>query len=304
MLSDRYLAYGTELIAWWRQCTRTLVFWTVVALPLCILPDPVTAEDQQQSSLPDKFMIRGGFSQFFGVDSNLQLNNSLGFGTEVDFAKTLGGTRNYSGFRLDAAYRFLERHRLEFTYYRVLRNASRTLQGDLTVDDITISAGASAVSSLNVDLWRLIYSYSFYRSPKLEASISPGLYMARVKYRISGSATCSGTLPSCVGQPVAFGDTFGSVTVPLPSIGGILTYHLTPKLKVYTRGDFFFIEVNQFRGSMFELFAGIEYRLLRNFALGAAYDRLQGDVTLSSGASGTEIETVWNSAYVYGALYF
>ena len=55
---------------------------------------------------------------------------------------------------------------------------------------------------------------------------------------------------------------------------------------------------------MFEFYAGLEYRLFKHLALGAAYDRLQSDVTFSSDASGTEIENVWNTAYVYGALYF
>jgi hypothetical protein len=214
--------------------------------------------------------------------------------------------RTISGFRIDAAYRFNERHSVGISYYRVLLDANRVLNEDVTVDDVTIAAGANVDSSLTFDMWRLLHNYSFYRNEKVELGLSPGLYIAKFKFALAGSATCSGTHPNCVGQPTAFGSVSQQLTVPLPSLGAYVNYHITPRLMSQVRFDWFYLAVgNDFTGSMLEFYAGLEYRLFKHFALGASYDRLQTNVELNKkSSSGFSVETAWNTVFLYGALYF
>ncbi len=55
-------------------------------------------------------------------------------------------------------------------------------------------------------------------------------------------------------------------------------------------------------GSMMEFYAGLEYRLFKPFALGAAYDRLV--ISAESAASnGFRADVNWNLLYLYGTLY-
>ena len=58
-----------------------------------------------------------------------------------------------------------------------------------------------------------------------------------------GSATCSGTLANCTGQPTAFGTASEQLTVPLPSVGGYANYNITPRLMAQVRTDFVFLQV-------------------------------------------------------------
>jgi hypothetical protein len=279
----------------------------IVAVPLLLFASSVSAEETQaQRDLPDRFMIRGGYLYVFGAETDVQLVGQSGLGTVIDFNKTLHGTQEYSGFRVDAAYRFNERHSMGLSYYRVLRNANRQITSDLTVEDITIAAGAQSTSSLNFDMYRLTYNYSFYRTEKVELGITPGLYIMRVKFDITGSATCSGALANCAGQPTAFGRASEQVTVPLPSIGGFVNYKITPKLMAQVRSDFFYLKVGDNTGSMFEFYAGLEYRLFKHFALGASFDRLQSNIDLigNDSSKGFAFNNSWNTGFFYGALYF
>ena len=287
------------------RITVTLMLSFSVLLLLCT--QTVRAEEAQQAELPDRFMIRGGYLFVFGADTDIALNGPAGFGTTINYNRTLGGTTDYNGFRIDAAYRFNDRHSLGISYYRLLRDSTRTVSTDLTVNDITIAAGASVTSSLNFDLWRLIYNYSFYRNDKVELGISPSLYMVRMKFDIAGSSTCSGALANCAGQPTSFGSASEGLTLPLPSLGGYVNYHITPKLSSQVRFDWFYLKVgDNFTGSMFEFYAGLEYRLFTHFALGASYDRLQAnvDVGKSNSDSGARVDNAWNTVLLYGALYF
>jgi hypothetical protein len=92
------------------------------------------------------------------------------------------------------------------------------------------------------------------------------------------------------------------LTLPLPSIGLVANYNITPKLQFQSRYDFFYLTVNNYTGSMFELYAGLEYRLLRNLAMGAAFDRLSAGLR-GSGNEGFNINFSYNLLYIYATLY-
>jgi Outer membrane protein beta-barrel domain len=279
----------------------------IVAVPLLLFASSVSAEETQaKRDNPDRFMIRGGYLLVFGAETDVQLVGQSGLGAVIDFNKTLHGTQDYSGFRVDAAYRFNDRHSMGLSYYRVLRNANRQIASDLTVGDTTIAAGAQTTSNLNFDMYRLTYNYSFYRTDKVEVGITPGLYIMRVKFDLTGSATCSGAQATCVGQPTVFGSASEQLTVPLPSIGGFVNYKITPKLTAQVRSDFFYLKVASSEGSMFEFYAGLEYRLFKHFALGASFDRLQSNVDLTKDGTskGFAFDNSWNTGFFYGALYF
>jgi len=94
-----------------------------------------------------------------------------------------------------------------------------------------------------------------------------------------------------------------TLTVPLPSFGLFVNYNITPRLQFQTRADFFYIRVGNYEGSMFEYYFGLEYRLFRHFAVGAAYDRLAADLQDTS-RGGFEFDLAYNLAFFYGTLYF
>ena len=275
-----------------RAMVAVLLFW----VPWVTAAEHARATEE----FHDRLMIRGGWAHIFGANADATLPGPItGIGTSIDFAKTLGGDTSSNAFRLDTLYRFNERHALGLSWYRVGLGGQRTLNEQLHINDYTIQAGANANSSLNFNLYRLIYNYSFYRTDKVELAVSPGLYMADTKFHLTAHGNV--TVPN--GQaPFNVARVTEDLTVPLPSIGLVVNYNITPRFQFQTRGDFFYVTISEYQGAMFEFYAGLEYRLFKHLALGAAYDRLSAGLRDTT-TDGYEFSLNYNVVYLYATLY-
>jgi hypothetical protein len=268
----------------------------VVSMLMLTASPPLKAEESPEAPFKDKLMIRGGWAYVFGATANVAVGGPvLGVGTNIDFTQTLGGDSSTDAFRIDTLYRFNERHAIGFSWYRVGLSGEKNLNQEIQIRDQRIDAGASTQTSLSFNTYRLIYNYSFYRNDKVELGVSPGLYMMKTNFRFTGQGTVNGTPGS-----VALVDQ--QLTLPLPSIGLIANYNITPKLQLQTRYDFFYLSIGSYQGAMFEFYGGLEYRIVQHLAMGAAYDRLQADLR-GSGHNGFTANFSYNLAYVYATVY-
>ncbi len=283
----------------WRHLVCLL---PALSLSLVLPLSPVGAAEeptQQQATqepLSDKLMIRGGWAYVFGVTANVSKGGPLlGVGTNVDLTNTLGVDSSTDAFRLDGLYRFNDRHAIGLSWYRVGLSGEKSLNQQIDINDQRIAAGASTTTSLNFNIYRLLYNYSFYRNEKVELGVSPGLYMMQTKFNFAAQGSING-------NPGASAVVNEQLTLPLPSIGFIANYNITPKLQFQSRYDFFYLTVGDYNGNMFEFYAGLEYRLLKHFAMGAAFDRLTAGLR-SSGNQGFNINFSYNLMYLYATLY-
>jgi len=273
------------------------VLVSLFAVFIAILPGLALAEEGEQEQLPGKLMIRGGWAYVWDANTTVAFPGSVsGVGTSIDFAQTLGGDTSTDALRIEALYRFNERHSLGFSWYRIGLAGQKSLNEQIQIEDQKIEVGASVSTSLNLNLYRLLYNYSFYRNEKVELAVSPGLYMSNIKFMLAAQ----GTINNVVASSSIIEE---QLTLPLPSIGGVVNYNITPRLQSQIRGDFFYLKVGDFSGSMFEFYAGLEYRLFKNFALGAAYDRLVVDVQNQSSSGGFAVNLGYNLVYLYGSIY-
>jgi hypothetical protein len=269
-------------------------------LALCVPgmdPSIVFAEETPPSEIKEsKLMIRGGWAYVFGANATVAKGGPvLGVGGAVDFTTTLGGDTSTDAIRFDTLYRFNERHALGFSWYRVGLSGEKSLNQQIQINDQIISAGATTQTGLSLNTYRLLYNYSFYRTDKVELAFSPGLYVIKTNFNFAGQ----GTINNNPGQATVINE---QVSVPLPSIGLVVNYNLSPKWQFQSRYDYFYLNIGQYTGQMFELYAGIEYRIHEHFALGAAYDRLSAGLK-SSGNQGFNVDFGYNLAYFYASLY-
>jgi len=288
---------------------RTGLILLVVSILALAFSPPLQAEEKTEQKteektaapLSDKLMIRGGWAYVFGATANVAVGGPvLGVGTNVDFTQTLGGDSSTNAFRIDTLYRFNERHAIGFSWYRVGLSGDKVLNQDILIRDQNIQAGASTQTSLSFNTYRLLYNYSFYRNDKVELGVSPGLYMMKLNFDFAGQGTI--TLPGGSPTPGSVVIVKQQLTVPLPSIGLIANYNITPKLQLQTRYDFFYLSIGDYSGSMFEFYGGLEYRIIQHFAMGAAYDRLQADLR-GNGHQGFSANFSYNLLYLYATVY-
>jgi hypothetical protein len=269
----------------------------VLALGLLgAIPSAVCAEEATPSEMTDKLMLRGGWAYVWGATANVSKGGpALGVGTTIDLTNTLGVDTSTDAFRLDGLYRFNDRHAIGLSWYRVGLSGDKSINEQIQIKDQTVAAGAASQTSLSFNIYRLLYNYSFYRNEKVELGVSPGLYVMKTTFNFAAQGMINGVQ----GSSTVVNE---QVTLPLPSIGLVANYNITPKLQFQSRYDFFYLTVNDYTGSMFEFYAGLEYRFFQHFAMGAAFDRLTAGLK-SGGDQGFNVNFSYNLAYIYASLY-
>ena len=283
-----------------RRVGRWLWSLRLVAVAVLVaVPGAALAEDAAEEAFHDRLMIRGGWVYVFDASATLTfpgpIGGQQGIGTTIDYAKTLGGDTSTDALRIDAKFRFNPRHSLSFSWYRIGLAGNKTISSEVDIGDTQIGANAGVNSSLGLNLYRLYYDYSFYRSEKAELGLSIGTYIADLSFQFGAQGTINNVTNS-------FSTGKEQLTLPLPQVGFLVNYNITPKWLTQIRTDFFYLSVGNYSGAMFEFYAGLEYRLFKHFALGAAYDRLQVNLQNNS-TNGGSADVSFNLVYVYGTIY-
>jgi hypothetical protein len=291
-----------ESVLFRRACALLVVSMAILTFSSPLKAEETKTEEKTETPLQDKLMIRGGWAYVFGAAANVAVGGPiLGVGASVDFTQTLGGDSSTDAFRIDTLYRFNERHAIGFSWYRVGLGGDKLLTQSIQIRDQIVSAGAATQTSLSFNTYRLIYNYSFYRNDKVELAVSPGLYMMKTNFNFAGQGaiTPPGGGTATPGSVIIVNE---QLTLPLPSIGLVANYNITPKLQFQSRYDVFYLSIGNYAGSMFEFYGGLEYRIVNHFAMGAAYDRLQADLR-GNGHNGFSANFSYNLLYLYATVY-
>jgi hypothetical protein len=247
----------------------------------------------------------GGYGYAFAASSSVTFNGPVTDGSGAVEFEALGGERDDTFWRIDASFHLTPRHAFFFSYYDITRTGHRGLDRDVTFEDTTFVANSNVDSELDIALYRLYYNYSFYLSEKVDPALSAGVYVASVKFKLSEDIACSGVEQCGSGTPVAARSVREQITVPLPSLGVQLNYNILPRLQAQARFDWLYLEVAGLKGSITEVYLGLEYRLFKHFALGAAYDYLDIEPKYKPDEKGGwGVQNTWNTIFMYGALYF
>jgi hypothetical protein len=228
-----------------------------------ILALAVFGQVNAEESGADTFKIALGGYALTRYESSISLTEAnSGLGVSISPEETLGVTREQAVFRLDGHYRFNDRHSLSFSWYRIGSQGNRSIQKEIEwVDDngdpIVIPIGASVETSLDYDIYKLGYLWSFYNSEKVELGVGAGLHFTRIAIGLTAETTSTGVDARRV-----------STSVPLPVLSFAVGYHVTPKLKWYLKSEFFALAFKDWDGLFTDTALGIEYSVMKNLALG------------------------------------
>jgi len=242
-------------------------------------------------AFPDKWMIRLGAYIVDGANTQVSVNSPFGVGAVIDYQKDLGGEDGDTIPRIDAYYRFNERHRIDFTSFSIDRKGERTLAFTIDIGDETFSASETLQSDIKYTLYRLGYGYSFYHSPKVELTLTAGLNITSYDLRF---ATDDGAKAESAG-----------VTVPLPVVGLRMGYAITPKWNVRYVSEAFFIEFDDsFRGAILNYELNTEYRIFKHFALGVGVARIGINAEVNDDDWRGKVTDSYRGFNVFGTFYF
>ena len=252
-----------------------------------------------ENSVPDKFNISLGSYSVFRTDSTISLTEPrLGAGISISPEDTLGLDSEQTVLRLTGYYRFTKEHALNYSWYRSKSGGNKTLAKDIewldkNGDPIRIQAGAKVDSSLDYNIFKVGYLWSFYHSDKIEVAVGGGLHITSIAFGLNSDSTSSGAEVQDI-----------SLTVPLPVVSFALNYAVTPKFSWMIKGEMFTLKFEDWNGIYTDMTLAMEYRTFKNIGLGIGLDSNSLKVTEDTSAHKFTFNNQITGVLIYASAYF
>jgi hypothetical protein len=281
-----------------KTVNTTLLFLAITLLnPVsrCVAADEPVVARSKVSDLPwEKGSVSvGGFLANF--DSTLSLGvNSVG--VNVSAEKLLNLDSQLTVFRLNALYRPGEtrRNQFDFTYAAYHRSGHAVLDEQIDVGDISLPVGAQVDTIFDFDLIRGDYSYAFLQDDRMRIAVGLGIYVVPLRYSLN-TETTSGQVSV----------ESANVTLPLPALALRADFLLVPKLYLTTSIDAMYLEIQNFKGSLYDVNIALEYRPWKYLGLGLGFNSFSVDVQARGNGSNYPGATFNGEVGVhYGGLMF
>ena len=235
--------------------TKCLLQFLTVLLLIGLAPFAFADETQQEEKPWTRFGLNLGGS-FNGYDSNVRLGVK-GVGLSVDAEELLGLDTSTSSFAIDGFWRFTEnrRHRLDFSWFLLHRSGTNTLGRDIDIGDLHIPLGTTVHTTLDIDMYRIGYSYSFFQDDRMDLAVSGGAYILPITFDIKAEGLVEGSESE-------------SITAPLPVIGLRADFAISPKWLLRSKIDLFYLEIGDFKGAIADTRLAVEYRAFKHVGFG------------------------------------
>jgi len=268
-------------------------------LSIAVLFQAVLPASSQAAEKPwSKYSFQlGGF--FASTNSSVRFGS--GTGVEVDLEDALGLDVSTTAWRFDARWRFTQnlRHKVDFSYYSIKRSGEKTVQNEFTIEDptdpdgppIVIEVGSQIDSFLDFDILRASYSYSFLQDERVDFSANFGLFIMPISTGFSATGVVNERADA-------------SFTAPLPVLGLEFDFALTPKWFFRTGTQLFYLEYENFKGSLFRGSTTFEYRAWEHVAFGFGTELLRIYVEAEDeDIPGVDFRGSINMSYLSALLY-
>jgi len=235
---------------WFPKMTSVVCTATVAIAATLLLGSPTTAMADDEN-----------FSVSLGIfltnrDSETRVDGSIpNSGTPVDLENDLGFDKSDTVFRLDGYYRFNDKHRIDFSVFDLSRSASKQIQTEIDWNDTIYPIDTAVDASLDLAIYKLAYTWSFMQRDSGYLGLTAGLYTADIGTSLSAES---------IGRSSSSG-----FTAPLPVVGLRGQYDLSERWSLRGSAEIFAIEYGDFSGSLYDLYASVDYQVTDHVALGA-----------------------------------
>jgi hypothetical protein len=192
--------------------------------------------------------------------------------------------------RIDGHYRFAPKHRVDFSWYKIDRGGQIVTQRGLDFGDVNFPAGTAIDSELNTETIKAAYTYSFYRAPQIETSLSVGLHVTKMEASLQSA-----------GLGIAEAT---SATAPLPVFGFRLDYSFSPKWLVRTKYELFFLDnFDTYQGALNDFTIAIEHHTFKHVGFGFGLNRSSLDLEIDEDNKRGAFSSVLSGLMLYVTAY-
>jgi len=214
-------------------------------------------QPQAASPITDHFYLSASFFDP-GYRTSLRADPSTVLaGTPLNGEHDLGFPGHQQQGRVEAMLRMRERSRLRVDYFEADRSGGVLLANPIVFGNQTFPAGSQLASSFD---WRLItvtYTYSFWRSDRLEIA--------------SGLAAYSLQMTAQAQVPATFQQQTVSASGSVPAVPLDVSWRVSRRFSLTARGAYFRAVVKDFHGELVDLHGDAQFRWNANFTTGVGY---------------------------------
>jgi hypothetical protein len=247
--------------------------------------------------LNDPFVFSLG-TYVVNADTTVQLDGKTqGTGTKVDWDRTFGAGSS-TRFRVDAQWRFAERHKLRALWFSTSRSNSRTIDEEIEWGDETFPVDAKVKGDISYDIYQLAYEYAFWRRDTYEISGSIGAYYAQF------DASLSATIDNPGGTTDLEIRSDGSVDLPLPVIGLRGQWVLPYDLSLDVSGQFFSLSIDEYDGNLQDYRLTLTWQPKAWLGVGIGYDWFEANGSVDKDDFKGDLDWRFNGPMVYYSASF
>jgi hypothetical protein len=247
---------------------KKIIFVYLITLIIAFFSPPLLAHEEEKEKKEEpweKFTLNLGWF-FTDLESSVRFGLK-GVGIEIDVEEALGFDTKTSVFRVDSFWRFSRnrRHRADFSWFALRRDGTKTLGRDIEIGDTTFPLGSTVKSSLDIDIFKGGYSYSFLQDDRIDMAAGLGLFVMPISFEISASG-------------VFEGQESESITAPLPVLGLRADLAITPKVFLKSSFEILYLEIATFKGSILDVKISLEYNPFKYVGFGIGFESFRAGV--------------------------
>jgi hypothetical protein len=270
---------------------RLLIMSTI--LTLLLLTTGVYAAESSESKANnhskelDKFYLRLGAFIPLAYKNQIRADTNYILSATIDTETTLGQGNPEVTPRIEGYWRFHPKHSVGFVYWKLKQNGSKAIDEDITWDEEIVFLAGNTSSFFEQETFKLDYTYSFYRSAKVELGLSAGLHITRYDFGISGIANIYDENGNLIATGQARTEAL-DVTAPLPVVGFKLNYNFTPRTRLLYKTDLFALRFDKYKGNLVDSGIMVEYQAWKHVGFGAGLNSvtIQGESEEENGSIG------------------
>jgi len=275
-----------------------------IALPLVLLltaflATPALADDYKEN---DRLYTQFG-AYLIGNTNTLMSAELSGLGVIIDTGDALDMDTRVNVGRISGYWRYHRHHRLEYAFYNIKREGSKTIQEDLEWNGEKFAVGSKVDSLLQTQTAKINYSWSFYRNEKVELGIGGGLHITKIKAALSGEVYVDPDNPDTSPTESVDGESV-EVTAPLPVVGFRLGYNVNDKLRITGSTDVFGLKFGDIEGDFRDTRVGVDWRFSKHVGLGGSIISTDMYIETKDEDTKLKLKNTVNGAEVFISLYF
>ena len=269
---------------------RVVRFRATACATALLLAAPTVLAEGEPSLLDDRFEIALGT---FGINSQptVELNGSAG-SASVDFDKEIGGGDSFRA-RVDAQWRFAERHKVQFAAFGLNRSKERRIDQEIDWGDETFPVDANVKFESDFYVIQGVYDYSFLRRETWELGASIGLYWAHLETSLKADAASSG------GSLQADLSESASVDAPMPVIGLRGLWSLPYDFWLTASAQFFALSMDEYDGNLQDYRASVTWQPRKWLGIGVGYERFKVDVDVDKNDFNGTLEWTYDGPMIF-----